>query len=308
MVAHNPRPTMGKINLTALNVRRTAMSASMLKTGQGSCWTGVVGEIPPAQVLVRQQPIHHTFTKTRTRSLPTGKTAQYTRLVEPKKSKSAATNRRLFSPEKLRYEEDALRKRFFQDHPWELARPRMVLETDGQRHKDIDWSTGIMQPGTPLSGESVVQRQLWLLENIPDITLAQSYDVARKEFYELRRRDETRNRIAAEEAQHMGAQFGMSWNKVGMKIEDGVYNEWEAWGRDRLIEQLAKTAALAGNPLGAEEQASDQSDQGENAGANSRTGPTKVVTGSAAFKSEQGRQQATGRSRPLDDLVKELQT
>ena len=298
---------MGRINLTALNVRRTAINTSNLKGTKDAvhpCWAGVLSEIPPAQVLIRQQPIHHTFTKTRTRSLPNGKKTQYTQLVEPKKSKSAATNRRLFSPEKLRYEEDALRKRFFQDHPWELARPRMVLETDGQRHKDIDWSTGIMQPGTPLSGESVVQRQLWLLEKMPDITLAQAYDIARKEFYALRRREETRNRIAAEEAQHMGARFGMSWNKVGIKIEGGVYNEWEAWGRERLIEQLAKNAALAGNPQAAEEQASDQ----ENDGAGSKTGPARVATGSAVFKEEQNRNQVVGRSRPLTDLVNELQT
>ena len=238
---------MGKITLTALNVRKSAMARIRAKTPfDKPAWLDVVADIPPAQVLTRKQPIQHHLTQTRTRSLRNGRTEQYSQIAVQKKSKSATTNRHLFSPMKLRYEEDVLRKQFFSDHPWELARPRVVVETDGNQHKNADWSKGLIQPGIPLSGESVVQRQLWLLENLPDITLAQSYDVARKEFYTLRRQQETRDRIAAEEARHMGARFGMSYNQVSMKIEGEVYDNWEVWAREQNMLQLSRNAAFAG--------------------------------------------------------------
>ncbi|KAK5064933.1 hypothetical protein LTR84_000767 [Exophiala bonariae] len=238
---------MGRINLTALNVRKTSLARVRARQLPFKpSWVDAVADIPPAQILTRPQPIQHPVTHTRTRTLPNGTTEQYSVATEQKKSKAAAKNRHLFTPRKIRYEEDSLRRRFFSDHPWELARPRVVLETDGNQQKYADWSRGLMQPGIALSGESVVQRQLWLLENIPDITLAQAYDIARKEFYALRRREETRDRIAAEEARHMGARFGMSYGEVSMKIEGAIYDDWEKWAREQLVLQMSRTAAFEG--------------------------------------------------------------
>ncbi|KAG9777531.1 Small ribosomal subunit protein mS23 [Exophiala dermatitidis] len=245
---------MGRINLTAVNVRRTALAK--LKTRQiptKPSWLDITGDVPPAQILVRQQPLQHHFTKVRTRSLPNGKTEQYVQVVEPKKRKTLK-DRHLFMPKKLQYEEDSLRSRFFSDHPWELARPRVVLETSGDQYKNADWSTGLVQPGVPLSGESVVQRQLWLLGNVPDITVAQAYDIARKEFYTLRRQEETRNRIAAEEARHMGAQFGKSAIQISMQIENQMYNDWERWSRQQVAEQTQRAAAFEGTISKVEDQ------------------------------------------------------
>lgn len=238
---------MGKINLTALNVRKSALARVKAKQYPNRpSWVDALSDLPPAQILTRPQPLRQPLTHTRTRTLLNGTTEQYSVAIEQKKSKAAAKNRHLFTPHKFQYEEDSLRTRFFSDHPWELARPRVVLETDGDQYKNVDWSKGLMQPGIQLSGESVVQRQLWLLENIPDITVAQSYDIARKEFYALRRKEETRDRIAAEEARHMGARFGMSYNQVSMKIESDIYDEWEKWARAQLVEQMSKTAAFEG--------------------------------------------------------------
>ena len=39
----------------------------------------------------------------------------------------------------LNYEEDRLRWEYFNDHPWELARPRVVLEDDGRDGEKWDW-------------------------------------------------------------------------------------------------------------------------------------------------------------------------
>jgi len=246
---------MGRLNLTAINVRRTALaSIKAKKTSVHPSWTDIVGDVPPAQILIRQQPPQHALTQVRTRTRPDGRTEQYVQVLAHKKPKSAK-GRHLFTPTNLRYEEDSLRRRFFSDHPWELARPRVVLETSGDQYQHADWSTGLVQPGIPLSGESVVQRQLWLLENVPDITIPQAYDMARKEFYTLRRQEETRNRIAAEEARHMGAQFGKSAIQIGMGIENQAYNDWEKWARQNVSEQTQRNAAFEGTIVSTAEEA-----------------------------------------------------
>lgn len=67
---------------------------------------------------------------------------------------------KLFQPTKITYEEDKLRKSFFADHPWELARPRLVLENDGRDAEKDDWSK-IAQPHRRLSGEKSVSLSLY---------------------------------------------------------------------------------------------------------------------------------------------------
>jgi len=92
-------------------------------------WHDIVGTVPPSQILVRTQPVQH-----------------YQRPKTKKPSK-------LFQPQNITYPEDRLRREFFGDHPWELARPRVVIENDGMDARMHDWSEGIRQPGQPLSGE-----------------------------------------------------------------------------------------------------------------------------------------------------------
>ena len=98
---------------------------------QAPCWYKTIGQIPPAAILTRTQPLDH---------------RQQTR-----KSKSRKPSK-LFKPMNIEYEEDKLRREFFADHPWELARPRIVLEDDGKDAQGCDWSK-IEQPGRQLSGE-----------------------------------------------------------------------------------------------------------------------------------------------------------
>jgi small subunit ribosomal protein S23 len=57
-----------------------------------------------------------------------------------------------FKPERIAYPEDELRSEFFSDHPWELARPRVVLEDSGNDHKDYNWSE-LEQDGKRIDGE-----------------------------------------------------------------------------------------------------------------------------------------------------------
>ncbi|KAF4119517.1 small subunit ribosomal protein S23 [Geosmithia morbida] len=170
-------------------------------------WYEILSSCPPAETLVRTVPVRH-------------------HQAAPKKK--AAKPRNLYRPQPISYPEDKLRRVFYKDHPWELARPRVLVESDGKDYQFIDWSRGLRQPGIPLSGESVVQRQLWRMEN-ENMSRQQAYDVTRREFYRLRQEEEVEKRIAKEEAQHVGAYFGKSRLEVGMLLEDSEYENWKVW-------------------------------------------------------------------------------
>lgn len=247
---------MGRINLAALRVRSRALQrrqSEQLSGMSNPVWADIVAEIPPAQILTRQQPKLHLYSETRMKTLPKGP-SQVTRTITHPKPKSAKP-RSLYSPTTMRYEEDNLRKRFFADHPWELARPRTLVETDGNQHARADWSTGIKQRGIPVSGESVVQRQLWLLHNVPDLTVPEAYDVARKEFYTVRRRQQTAMRIAVEEAEMFGADFGTPVQSVGMSKEDAMYNEWLEWAAEENMKMMQSRSSFEGQQVSVEQKA-----------------------------------------------------
>jgi len=93
-------------------------------------WYKTLYAIPPAEIRTRPVPVRH--------HKPDPKA------IRPKNS---------FKPQNITYPEDALRRLFYKDHPWELARPRIIVELDGKDYQHCDWSTGLRQPGVPLSGE-----------------------------------------------------------------------------------------------------------------------------------------------------------
>ena len=117
-----------------LKPSRVYQTATLLMESQGiaqpPCWYKTIESIPPAAILTRTQPAQH-------RGL--------------RKSKVRKPSK-MFHPQPIEYEEDKLRREFFSDHPWELARPRIVLEDDGKDGQKCDWSR-ILQRGRPLTGE-----------------------------------------------------------------------------------------------------------------------------------------------------------
>ncbi|KAJ5143947.1 uncharacterized protein N7515_002734 [Penicillium bovifimosum] len=242
---------MGKVNLTALRVRQTALNQfASGKTSKLPQWVGVVGEIPPAETLIRTRPPQHQLVHRRlkTVTVPYSEKPKVTvsleyqeKRIKPKKAS------RLFQPVEIKYEEDQLRSKFFRDHPWELARPRVLLESTGKDFENYDWRR-IEQPGKRLDGESVVQRQLWLLNHVPDITESAAYDIARREFYRLRLKEDIQRRVAAEEAEAYGAKFGPSYMEIGMKLENEQYDKWVTWARSAAQVQDQRHAALTGAP------------------------------------------------------------
>ncbi|KAI4221175.1 MAG: hypothetical protein L6R36_007091 [Xanthoria steineri] len=222
---------MGRYDFRPLRVYQTAsqlFASERIKNVPS--WHEVVGTVPPAQTLVRTQPLQHQ--------------------ERPRRSNVRKPSK-LFQPQRVVYEEDSLRKDFFGDHPWELARPRVVLENDGKDAERKDWSL-VLQPDRPIDGESVIQRQMFLLHGNPEkgqrpdpkMTSARAYDQARKEFYEIRLQQDIERRVAKEEAMATGAYFGKTTLQVGMELEDKIFEEWKAWASAEVIQQEQRRAAM----------------------------------------------------------------
>jgi small subunit ribosomal protein S23 len=122
---------MGR-NFQPLRVRQTAKALVDTKRINGlPSWYYIVGDIPVGETLAR--PVQRS----------------------PKIRGKARKASRLFQPLPITYPEDQLRSDFFGDHPWELARPRLVVEDSGNDAKSHDWSR-IVQPSKQLDGERCV--------------------------------------------------------------------------------------------------------------------------------------------------------
>lgn len=217
---------MGRLDLSAQRVHKYA--TQLLDSGRITSppsWYKTVGEIPPSARLVRP--------------------------VLQRPQKAGKKSSKLFSPVKVTYEEDRLRWEYFNDHPWELAKPRVILENDGKDYQKWDWSHALCRPeerdvgleavqkweakqasqaSRPLNGEAVVQRQYWLMQK-GGMTEAAAYDKARKELYRTRHAREVESRIAKEEARAFGAFFGKGPLEVGMELEDQQYANWVEWAK-----------------------------------------------------------------------------
>ncbi|KAF1983010.1 hypothetical protein K402DRAFT_396952 [Aulographum hederae CBS 113979] len=138
----------------------------------------------------------------------------------------------MFKPIAIHFPEDALRNEFYNDHPWELARPRIVLENDGRDAEKWDWSR-IDQPGKALDGENVVRRQQYIMEHghpsrpsEKKVPASIAYDLARREFYDKRLESEIESRIAVEEARSQGAYFGLTELEIGDMQERKAFETW----------------------------------------------------------------------------------
>lgn len=99
---------------------------------------------------------------------------------------------------------------------------------------------------------SVIQRQLWLLQNIPHMTSSRAYDQARQEFYAIRHQEDVERRVAKEEALSTGAYFGKSVLEIGMELEDKIYEDWKAWATEEItvIEQQRNAAYTGFDAIG----------------------------------------------------------
>ncbi|OCK77805.1 mitochondrial ribosomal protein [Lepidopterella palustris CBS 459.81] len=214
---------MGRYDFRALRVRQSAKQLfDNRKITALPPWYEVVGNIPPAETLVRP-------------------------VMRTPRTKGTKKPSRMFQPMPIKYPEDKLRSEFFGDHPWELARPRIILEDNGNDAKGWDWSR-IVQPGKKLDGESVVQRQLWLMQN-DNLTKEAAYDQARREFYHHRHLEDVQRRVAKEEALATGAYFGKGVLEIGMELEDQAYENWKAWAQKQIDIEKQNREQLYSGPV-----------------------------------------------------------
>lgn len=81
------------------------------------------------------------------------------------------------------------------------------------------------------------------------MTKAQAYDQARKEFYDLRLREDVQRRVAQEEAVSTGAYFGRSVLDIGMELEDQVFERWKARSeKESELMKQRRAAMYTGEP------------------------------------------------------------
>lgn len=111
-----------------MNVDERAVSGRILKA---PVWLKALERLPPSEILTRPKPIPHHDT--------------HPRMRKP---------RNIYKPQRIIHPEDELRRTFFSDHPWELARPRIAVELDGKDAQYVDWSRGLEQPSVQVTGES----------------------------------------------------------------------------------------------------------------------------------------------------------
>lgn len=78
------------------------------------------------------------------------------------------------------------------------------------------------------------------------MTKSRAYDIARREFYQLRLREDIERRVAAEEAEATGAEFGPTKLEVGMELENQEYERWKAWAKTEAQVQDQRAAAFVG--------------------------------------------------------------
>ncbi|KAF2127155.1 mitochondrial ribosomal protein [Dothidotthia symphoricarpi CBS 119687] len=213
---------MGRQDFRPLRVRQAAKALYDAKRIPALPeWYNVIGNIPPGETLARP-------------------------VLRAPKTRSTKKASKLFKPLPIVYAEDKLRSDFFGDHPWELARPRLVVENTGNDAKGYDWSK-IAQPGKQMDGESVIQRQMWLMKH-RSLSKASAYDMARREFYQHRHLSEIRQRIAKEEALHVGAYFGKGPLEIGMGLEDRTWESWKVWAAKQIEDEQSVRAQMFSGP------------------------------------------------------------
>jgi small subunit ribosomal protein S23 len=88
-----------------------------------------------------------------------------------------------------------------------------------------------------------------------------AYDQARHEFYKHRHLEEIRQRIAKEEAVHVGAYFGKGPLEIGQELEDKSFEHWRRWAEKQIEDEQQMRAQMFSGPQDNEKLSSDESDE-----------------------------------------------
>ena len=85
------------------------------------------------------------------------------------------------------------------------------------------------------------------MENVENMTKEQAYDIARKEFYDIRQQEDIQRRVAQEEARMVGGYFGKSRLQVSMELEDVTYEKWKKWAEGEALKLQAERESAYAN-------------------------------------------------------------
>ncbi|KAK9428687.1 mitochondrial ribosomal protein S25 [Lipomyces doorenjongii] len=175
-------------------------------------------------------------------------------IVKLRKKHPHLSVKKMMKPMEIVYPEDRIRKLFYRQHPWELTRPRIVVEQDALDFQRCDWSK-LEQEYKGLDGESVVQRTLWLIQK-KRLSQDEAYDIARKEFYSLRVKETIERQTAEEEARMFGAVFSKSYNERGIENEAEALEVWKTRAQS-VTKRMRSRFGMAGDE---EEEASREAE------------------------------------------------
>ncbi|OCH94730.1 hypothetical protein OBBRIDRAFT_884516 [Obba rivulosa] len=136
-------------------------------------------------------------------------------------------------PSRIEYVEDALRKQFFRDHPFETFRATSIVEggTIEEEHPitGLSW-TRLRQRGRNPTPEDAVRFAANLhLEH--GWVLSDAYAAAVAQFRSLRSEQEIQRLFASREAEHYGVEFGPSQVEINYAKEEESLDSWSSQGR-----------------------------------------------------------------------------
>ncbi|CAD1812101.1 Mitochondrial ribosomal protein S25 family protein [Candida parapsilosis] len=221
-----------KLQTEAANV--LSRTSAYLQSGvikQKPVWFDIVAKYPPKHNLVKKPYVHEAESTDPRNDLlkPKKQGLSKSQLFKTRPSSSEISNRNneIHRIPKLKFLEDELRNYFYLQHPWELARPKNLIENNGDEIlKKCDWSH-MLQLHKPLDGESVIQRAMYILQNDDKVKdIFEAYDLARFEFYRLRMAEEMESHIAKEESAMYGAVYestNIDWN---LTTEQQYVDDW----------------------------------------------------------------------------------
>jgi small subunit ribosomal protein S23 len=236
---------------TAYLLRAGERAGRWKQTIAEPAWFKVVAQNPPTHNLNQKLHRLEEFKNKKKGTSVGGQSSSTGLYVTRYKQKYGSNAQHLYRIKEIRYFEDKIRRFFYEQHPWELARPKLLIENNGNNAEKYDWSS-IDQPFKKLDGESVVQRTLYLLKT--EFKGSQdwhsAYDKARLEFYRLRMREESEMQVATEEAAMFGSVFGPSYIEHGIAAEQKVIDQWVQEASEAT---KAKRAKISG-PVSYEEE------------------------------------------------------
>lgn len=231
-------------------------------------WFNVVGSNPPMTDLTKKAKLFQAENprKDPGESIYQKKNHQYHFNKVQYKTRTSSVDRKhrhdvVSKLPKLHFLEDQLRDVFYHQHPWEFARPKVLVENEGNDNDTCNWSH-MLQLSKPLDGESVVQRTLWLLKDSKKqgdasqpLSLFEAYDKARFEFYRLRMDEEMSSTVSKEESTMLGTVFNTTHLDWGVAKEQEFVDVWAqvATEQTQIYEAQRGGKMASHGSMGAEE-------------------------------------------------------